>query len=231
MLGQKMMTIENTIYKQFKPYNSYKYNYKGNNQDKTNQKPKREFNTKAFIGSVAGVGGALLINSKIYKKPIFGWGENKNPGVLKEVAEILLTAGMANLGGVIGGSIGKDKEKIKAKLKEAGFQIMNTTIPMLGVTGATVLCNSVKALNNVPTKIIASFSGMTLGAAIATKITNLGKSEGEKRKYMPTDVLADFDDIVATIKIGFKELAEKIPVDHILPCIYAYNGYRSGNKE
>lgn len=216
-----MLVENNTIYRQFKPYKSY---------IKPPQK-KNKLNTKALIGSVAGVGTALLLTSKIYKKPFFGWGENAKPTVLKEVSEILITAGLANIGGVIGGSIGKDKNQVKKKIKEAGFQIMNTSIPMIMVTGATVLCNNVKQLNKIPTKIISSFLAMTSGAVIATKLTNIGKPEEQKRKYTPKDSLANFDDIVATIKIGFRELAEKIPVDYILPCIYAYNGYRSGNKE
>ncbi len=215
-----MITTDN-IYSQFKPYKSF---VKPNNKTK-------KLNGKALAGSVAGVGTALYITSKIYKKPFFGWGDKAKPTVIKEVSEILLTAGMANMGGVIGGSIGKNKKQIKKKIKEAGFQIMNTSIPMLMVTAATVICNNVKALNKIPIKIIASFAAMTTGAAIATKITNIGKPKEQKRKYTPKDSLANFDDIVATIKIGFKEVAEKIPVDYILPCIYTYNGYRSGNIE
>ena len=214
--------IENSTYKQFKPYNFY---------INTPKQQQKKFNTKAFAGAVAGVAGALALTSKMYNKPLFGWGDKAKPTVLKEVSEILITAGMANIGGVIGGSIGKNKEQIKRKIKEAGFQIMNTSIPMIMVTAATVLCNNVKALNKIPTKIIASFAAMTTGAVIATKLTNIGKPKEQKRKYTPKDSLANFDDIVATIKIGFRELAEKIPVDYILPCIYAYNGYRSGDKE
>ena len=216
------MAIENNIYRQFKPYSNYVT---------VKQQQQKKFNTKAFIGSVAGVTGALLLTSKMYKKPLFGWGDKAKPTVLKEVSEILITAGMANIGGVIGGSLGKNEEQIRKKIKEAGFQIMNTSIPMLLVTGATVLCNKVKALNKVPIKIIASIAAMTSGAFIATKLTNIGKPKEQRRKYTPKDSLANFDDIVATIKIGFRELAEKIPVDYILPCIYAYNGYRSGDKE
>ena len=214
--------IENSIYKQFKPYNNY---------IQTKKQTEKKFNKKAFMGSVFGVAGALALTSKMYNKPLFGWGEKAKPTVLKEVSEILITAGMANIGGVIGGSIGKNKKQVKKKIKEAGFQIMNTSIPMIMVTGATVLCNNVKALNKIPTKIIASFDAMTSGAVIATKLTNIGKPKDQRRKYTPKDSLANFDDIVATIKLGFREVAEKIPVDYILPCIYTYNGYRSGDKE
>ena len=72
---------------------------------------------------------------------------------------------------------------------------------------------------------------MTSGAVIATAITNRNKPKGEKRQYTIKDSLANFDDIIATIKIGFRKITDIVPVDKILPFIYIYNGYRSGSKE
>ena len=73
---------------------------------------------------------------------------------------------------------------------------------------------------------------MILGAAIATKITNLGKDENEqKRKYTIKDSVANFDDIVATIAIGFKDINKYVHADRFLPFIYIYCGSRAGDKE
>ena len=144
---------------------------------------------------------------------------------------MLMMAGGANIGGVIGGSIGKKFPQIKKKIQEAGFQIMNTSIPMLMVTAAIKTCEASKTLNKAPIKIIASFGAMASGAVIATKITNIGKEKNKKRKYTIKDSLANFDDIIATIKIGFRRITDIVPVDKILPFIYIYNGYRSGSKE
>ena len=214
------MTQNYSVYSQFKPYTDYV------NPKQTNKK----INYKALIGSVAGLAAATAINLSTNKAIANNRRVVKAP-ILKEVSQILLMAGLTNIGGVIGGSIGKSKEEKRKKLKEAGFEIMNTTIPMLLVTGATVLCNNIKALNKIPIKIAASLGAMSLGGLIATTITNSDNPKGEKRKYTPQDALANFDDIIATIKIGFSDFAKKVPVDKILPFIYVYNGYRSGSKE
>ena len=164
--------------------------------------------------------------------PSFGKVEKKNGSTFQDGAEMLLVAAGANIGGVVGGSIGNsDLYKIKKKLHEAGFQMMNMSIPMLMVTAAIKTCEAVKSLNKAPVKILASFTAMITGAALATKITNLGKAKTDKRKYTPKDSLANFDDVIATIKIGFRKITDYVPVDKILPFIYIYNGYRSGNKE
>ena len=73
---------------------------------------------------------------------------------------------------------------------------------------------------------------MISGAMIATAITNATREEGEPyRKYTPKDAIANFDDIIATIKIGFENILKYVPVDKILPFIYIYSGIRAGQKE
>ena len=73
---------------------------------------------------------------------------------------------------------------------------------------------------------------MTSGAAIATAITNATREEGTPyRKYTIKDSIANFDDIIMTIKIGFEKILDYIPVDKILPFIYIYSGTRAGQKE
>ena len=77
-----------------------------------------------------------------------------------------------------------------------------------------------------------SFVSMISGAFLATQITNSIKGVGEvKRKYTIKDSVANFDDIIATIKIGFDKIDEIIPISKILPFIYAYTGTRAGSKK
>lgn len=218
------MSIENTLYSNFKPYQAYTTEA---NKNKTSKK----INIKPLIGAAVGVAAATLATSKIFKKPIFGNNKDLPVSTFQDVTELLMMAGCANIGGVIGGSIGKDSNQIKKKIHEAGFQIMNTSIPMLMVTAALKICESSKQLNKTPIKIISSFAAMATGAIMATKITNFGKEKSQKRKYTIKDSLANFDDIIATIKIGFRRITDIVPVDKILPFIYIYNGYRAGNKE
>ena len=209
--------ISNNPYSNFKSYNKlFKKSVVDNKKSHLHQ-------LTPYIGSTIGVGAAILANKKIPKTKY---------KTINDVTEILLMAGGANIGGVLAGSIGADKKQQSKKWKEAGFQVMNISIPMLIVSCALEICKNIKLLNNIPSKIIASFAGMTTGAILATKITNATREEGEPyRKYTIKDSIANFDDIIATIKIGFEKILDYIPVDKILPFIYIYSGARAGNKE
>ena len=109
---------------------------------------------------------------------------------------------------------------------------MNMAIPMTFVSLFHYACQNIKALNKTPIKIIGSIVAMVSGAALATVITNATRDKDQpKRKYSIKDATANFDDVVATIAIGFPEVANKVPVNQIIPFIYAYNGMRAGQKE
>lgn len=207
------MIIKNTsLYSDFKPI---KISNK-NNREKISPLP--------VIGATAGVSLALIVSGKLYN--------NKAQNTFNEVSKMLLMAGSANIGAVALGSINKNKEQKKAKVKEAAFQMMNTTIPMLMVTGALETCKRIKFLNNKAAKITASIGAMALGAMSATKLTNLTRENKKiKRKYTIKDTVANFDDIIATISIGFRGILKYVPVDKILPFIYIYCASRAGSKE
>ncbi|MBQ8635748.1 hypothetical protein IJ425_06320 [bacterium] len=214
------MNVEANLYKNFKSYEHFKNRSSERINKNLPQPPKN--NLKPLIGSTLGVGAALLASSKL----------PKNGKTLNEVGHMLLMAGGANVGGVLAGSIGADEKQKAKKWKEAGFQVMNISIPMLMVSAALEICKKVKGLNKNLPKVIASVTGMISGAMIATAITNATREEGEPyRKYTPKDAIANFDDIVATVKIGFKDILKYIPVDKILPFIYIYSGTRAGSKE
>ena len=219
------MLIDKTTYPNFRSYKEFKNTSQGKNKS-------RYSNLKPLAGAAIGAGVAMLASSKIFKHSIIPNNNLLPKSTLRDVSEMLLMAGGANIGGVAAGAIGASAKQKKKKYKEAMFQIMNTSVPMLMVTAAIKLCENVKALNKNSSKIVASIVAMLSGAAIATGITNATKDENEPiRKYTLKDSLANFDDIVATIKLGFKKVAQYIPVDILLPIIYVYNGYRSGSKE
>lgn len=207
------MTRIESIYSEFKPYSAYKNNA---------SKPK--INYKALGGAVVGTCIAMLAADKV-----FGTGELP---IIKDASKLITIAGGANIGGVLGGSVGASDNSKKKKWKEAGFQIMNMALPMIMVSSFVGLTKKVDKLNKIPIKIIGSFMAMATGAFAATKITNLTKKENEqKRKYTIKDSTANFDDIIATIKLGFKEITDIVPVQKILPFIYIYSGARAGSKE
>lgn len=205
------------------PYSFFKSYNKSLKKDVVESKKSHLRQIVPYVGSALGVGAAILANKKIPKTKY---------KTVNDVAEMLLMAGGANVGGVLAGSIGASKEQQAKKWKEAGFQVMNISIPMLMVSSVLEICKHVKFLNNNPAKIIASIAGMSSGAMVATAITNATREENEPyRKYTIKDSIANFDDIVATIKIGFEKILEYVPVDKILPFIYIYSGSRAGNKE
>jgi len=221
------MKVEN-LYSNFKSYN----HFKSNKVNETKKSPKHQI--APLIGSTLGVGAAILAYKKFPKKALLEDGTKAitKYKTVNEVTEMLLMAGGANVGGVLAGSIGADKKQKAKKWKEAGFQVMNISIPMLMVSSILEICKHVKPLNNNPAKIIGSIVGMVGGAMTATAITNATREEGEPyRKYTLKDSIANFDDIVATIKIGFEKILDYIPVDKILPFIYIYSGSRAGSKE
>ena len=162
----------------------------------------------------------------------YGEMTTKKDNLISDVAHTLLMAGSANVGGVLAGSIGANQEQKEKKWKEAGFQVMNISIPMIMVASALKVCECIKPLNKVLPKALASVIAMSSGAMIATKITNATKDDDEPyRKYTPKDAIANFDDIIMTIKLGFKNILNYVPVDKILPFIYIYSGTRAGEKE
>ena len=215
--GDKTMKVENNPYSIFKFYN------RGNKKPVENSKSSMPRQIIPYVGSALGVGAAILASKKMPK------ARNKT---VNEVAQMLMMAGAANICGVLSGSINKTKEQKEKKWREAGFQVMNIAIPMLMVSTVLELCKKSKALDKTIPKIIASIIGMTSGAAIATGITNLTREKDEPfRKYTIKDSVSNFDDIVATIKLGFDKVLKYVPVDKILPFIYIYSGARAGSKE
>ena len=213
------MSEMNTLYKDFKPYSYYK--------NANIKKPAKKKSYLPLIGSSLGAGLSYMYYAKKYK----GMNE-KQIGALKTGLKMIVMCASSIIGGVGFGSIGAKPDSIKRKFKEGAFQMMNMAIPMTLVTLFHHACQNIKALDKVPIKIIGSLVSMVSGAALATVITNATRDKDQPyRKYSIKDSTANFDDVVATMVIGFPELKDKINVEPIVPFIYAYNGMRAGQKE
>ena len=184
-------------------------------------------NPKALVGAAAGVLCGMKIAPVLIKK-----GKIKE-GTLKEVIEMLSMAGLANVFSVLFASFKNEKKENSKKWREAGFQFMNTSIPMLMVSAVHEVCKRCNSLNNKPVKIIGSILGMLGGAMIATKLSNLSAdNDAQMRKYTLKDSIANFDDIAATIIIGFPQYQKLNKyAKTLLPYIYTYCGTRAGSKE
>ena len=220
-----MSSVQKNLYNNFNPYSYYQ---------SLNPKTKKK-DLKPLIGAFCGVGAGLLANYKLFGKNEkfleFLKSETEKP-VKIEALQLIIMSLLANIGGVLGGSIDAKKETIPKKWKEAAFQTMNMAIPMILVSSFIVLTKKVEFLSKLPIKIGGSFAAMITGAMIATGITNLTRPKNTpKRQYTIRDSVANIDDIVATIKLGFREVEKYIPIHYMLPFIYAYCGMRAGEKE
>lgn len=211
--------MDNTLYSNFKPYSYYK----------NNTAPKKK-NYTPLIGSALGAGLSYAYYAKKYQ----GMDE-RQIGALKTGLKMIIMCLSSIVGGVAAGSIGANNEQVKRKVKEGAFQMMNMAIPMTFVSLFHHACQNIKALDKTPIKVLGSIVAMVSGAALATVITNATKDKNQPlRKYSIKDATANFDDIVATVAIGFgKELNKKqnFVLNAIIPFIYAYNGMRAGMKE
>ncbi len=213
------MTEINALYKDFKPYSYYR-----------NKSTHKKKNYAPLIGSALGAGLSYAYYAKKYK----GISE-KEVGALKTGLKFITMCLSSIIGGVAVGSIGAKPDAIRRKIKEGAFQLMNMAIPMTFVSLFHHACQNIKALDKTAIKVVGSIVAMVSGAALATVINNSTRDKDQpKRKYTIKDATANFDDVVATIAIGFgKELTEKqnFALNIIIPFIYAYNGMRAGQKE
>ena len=210
----------NPLYKDFKPYSYYK----------SKTKPKKKKSYLPLVGSALGAGLSYAFFAKKYK----GVSE-KEVGALKTGLKFITMCASSIIGGVAFGSIGAKPDSIRRKVKEGAFQMMNMALPMTFVSLFHYAVQNIKKLDKTAIKVIGSVIAMTSGAALATVITNATRDKDQPyRKYSIKDSTANFDDIVATVAIGFgKELTEKqnFALNIAIPFIYAYNGIRAGQKE
>lgn len=182
----------------------------------------------AAAGAIAGVAASVV--------GLMKYQHVKNPLKLKySVPEMLIMAAAGNIGGVTLSSFSDSKSDKVKKWKEAAYQMMLTSAPMLLVDGAVKLCERTKKLNNNFAKIISSALGVAVGSNAALALSNKLRSDKEakkpKRELKPVDMIANVDDLVAILVLAKIPFADKIHIERALPLIYAFCGYRAGTAD
>ena len=188
-----------------------------------------EFSTKvkATTGAVIGTAIPLLYFNR--KNPSF-----KNILHMKYgLKEMLVTSLSGILGGTVFGMIGEPARRRVRKRKEAIFQIMNSTLPLVSVAGFLALSKKVKSLDNRPAKILGTVLGVAFGMIAGAKISNKindPKDLEPDRKIGVKDAIANVDDVFGALVLAKFPFIEKLHVEKFLPVIFAWCGYRAGQS-
>ena len=219
-------SVNKKPYKSFKSANNVK---KGYIARRYHTSETVEFNTKikAATGAIIGTIIQLLYFTR------------KNPG-LKNIInmkyglkEMVVTSITGISGGAAFGMIGEPHKKRERKRKEAVFQIMNCTLPLLGVAGFLKLSEKIKGLNNKPAKVIGTLAGVTAGMFGGAKLSNLindPKDLEPDRKIELKDTIANVDDVFSALVLAKFPFVDKLHIEKLLPVIFAWCGYRAGQS-
>ncbi len=219
-------SVNKKPYKSFKSANNVK---KGYIARRYHTSETVEFNTKikAATGAIIGTTIPLLYFTR------------KNPG-LKNIInmkyglkEMVVTSITGISGGAAFGMIGEPHKKRERKRKEAVFQIMNCTLPLLGVAGFLKLSEKIKGLNNKPAKVIGTLAGVTAGMFGGAKLSNLindPKDLEPDRKIELKDTIANVDDVFSALVLAKFPFVDKLHIEKLLPVIFAWCGYRAGQS-
>ncbi len=195
---------------------------------------------KALLGSSLAVLGALLLIGR-KQKPDIKLNSLKNAFNLTQInygiKEIFITSSAGIAGGLASGLLDKKENNKLGKLREAAFQMANIAFPTTLVGLGLKLCEKSKKLNNPLSKIIAVGIALPLGIFSAVKTTHhLEDNVFDKNELFPNkkmkkkDFIIHVDDVIGALVIAKIPFIEKLHVDKILPIIYAWCGYRVGNK-
>lgn len=194
--------------------------------------------TKAKVAAGAGIATILPM---IY----FAMKQNKLKSLSKlklkhlvniryELPQVIGLSTTSIAGGVAAGIIADKKSNKKRKLKEGVFQFMNATIPTLLVGGAlNLIKDNVKYKDSRPVKFAAIVTGLIAGMPLAAWLSNIINDPKDKepdRKLNYKDALANVDDALGALVLAKFPLIHKLPVEPILPLVYAWCGYRAGQN-
>jgi len=153
--------------------------------------------------------------------------------------EMLYTSFGSIAGGLFGGlafSKNEDKTK-KAKIKESIFQFSNIAIPTSIVAGLLELSKKSKSkyetLLKIASVIVGVGAGMPLAAAVSKKVNNtfVDSKNPDTRQLKLKDAFVHVDDLVGAIALAKVPFLDKLPIDQILPVLYAMCGYEAGTKK
>lgn len=197
------------------PHICFKGNYNNNETSKSAK-------IKAGLGSIAGTLIPMMLimkNKKIHNPLKIEYG----------LQDMIVLSASSVFGGVAAGMIGENKLSRKNKLKEGVFQFLNAAIPTWIIGGVLKLPEASYRYNNLPSKILSVFGGLSVGMFGAAKISNLlfdPKDTEPDRKLTFKDCLANVDDVIGAMVLAGVPVIEKL--GKFLPLIYSYCGYRAG---
>ena len=187
--------------------------------------PERHTKITSAIGAVAGMSLPLTAFSLMQKcKPY-----NVKYGLPHML--IMCLGGIS--GGIAGGSIGASKKEKTRKVKEGVFQFFNMAMPATCVTGALRLCDKVKSLDNVPSRIVGTIAGIATGIVSGMKISNFiidPKNKEPDRRVTLKDSVANLDDMVGILVLADVKAAKNLKIERAFPLLYSYCGYRAGES-
>lgn len=200
--------------------------------------PPKRASALALLGSFVGVFSPVLLFAK-KQHPELKLNSLKNLwktlNIEYGLKEILITGCGGVLGGLAGGLADRKEGRKLDKIEEATFQLMNITFPAFLVAGAMKMCEKVKPLNNIPSKILFSTGSILAGAALAVNFSNKLDDkffdkylpDGE-RKFKKKDFVVHVDDFLGTLILAKIPFADKLHINKILPLIYTWSGYHVG---
>lgn len=196
--------------------------YRYHNVEKSNN------NVKA-ASAVGGLMGAFLPLLYFAKKQ-----KIRNPFKMHYgIKEMIGVSSGAIALGTTAGVVSDSKKNARPKIKEGIFQFLNATIPLLTIPPISEFMQNSPKLNNIPCRIMGTaaglFGGMVVAADIANRIVDPKDVEPD-RKLNYKDALANIDDALGALVLTKFPFINKLPVEPVLPFIYAWCGYRAGQN-
>lgn len=195
--------------------------YRYHNSEKAENKVK----LASAAGALLGAGIPVLIASRRQRLNIFK--------IHYGIKEMLAVSMGAIFGGTAAGILADEKKNLKPKVKEGVFQFLNASIPLLTIPPITEFMKNTPKLNNIPCKVVGTaaglFGGMVIAADLANRI-NDPKDVEPDRKLNYKDALANIDDALGALVVAKFPLIDKLPIEPLLPVVYAWCGYRAGQN-
>lgn len=198
---------------------------------KVADEPEPAAKVKIALGSTIGTAIPLVLFAKKQNLNVKKISEIfKLQFGLKEMVGI--TTG-AILGGVVSGMMFDKKNAKKEKTDEGVFQFLNSTVPLLFVSGYQQIAKKYPFLKKKPVEIGAIGSGIFASMHCAAKLSNLINDPQNKvpdRKLTMLDAVVNIDELAGAFVLAGFPIVKKLQIEKILPFISAWSGYRAGES-
>ncbi|MFI3301264.1 MAG: hypothetical protein R3Y28_07595 [Candidatus Gastranaerophilales bacterium] len=218
------------------------YQYQTGSEQKSKNKQARKFDISTYrnhrneelpLKSKIAVATGATLGALI---PLMGFAKSQKTSPLnvnyhlKEMIGVSLGAVVAGTG--VGILVDKPENK-KQKINEGVFQFINAAVPTLAVIPALKVCEKIKPLNNIPTKIGTTFATLFAGMHLAAEMSNKINDPHDKvpdRKLTIKDAIANVDDAFGVFVVSKMPFAKSLHLEKLLAPIYAWCGYRAGES-